>query len=407
MAFDSNQTDAVNRLVPLVPFLATGRQQFAGDLVRKSAKRQLTSSQFFWIEKLTAIALKRRADGVTPETPDTDADKSDKADKSSASSTGVDHAEVKRIVRSVLQSEGPTPAVMQDIAKTVLDTHLAVSVKAAQQGLDAKIANLVAAEVAKVAAKVVKIEVHKDGKAKVLEGHHHPKFSLLLRVCSTRQANGSPINVWVAGPAASGKTTAAHNVAKALDIPFHFNGAVSMAHELLGFVDAGGRYHRTAFREAFEKGGVYLFDEVDGSDNSPLLALNAALANDIMTFPDGQVKRHKDCIVIACANTWGLGATADYVGRAKIDAAFLSRFPVRILWDYDADLELKISGNVEFTRRVQKAREAARRSGLKVLICPRMSMAGSALVNAGFTSDEAADATFLANLNADQRRMIA
>lgn len=253
----------------------------------------------------------------------------------------------------------------------------------------------------------VRLEVVKaDSTIKSVSGHKHPAFAKLLRACCARAGDGYSPNVWLAGPAGSGKTTGARMVADALEIPFHFNGAIGMPHELLGFIDAGGTYHRTPFREAYEHGGVYLFDEVDGSDNAALLALNAALANGRATFPDGQVTRHPECRVIAAANTFGHGATAEYVGRSKIDAAFLSRFPVRIVWDYDAALEVAIAGNPDFARRVQGARERARNAGLKVLITPRDSIAGSALIAAGFDADEAAEMTYLGSLTAEQRRMV-
>lgn len=256
-------------------------------------------------------------------------------------------------------------------------------------------------------AQLVKIECKgPDGNTRAVEGHKHPKLETLLKACSARMANGFTPSVWLCGPAGSGKTHAAEQIAQAFGFAFRSNGALSMPHELLGFVDAAGNYHRTAFREAYEHGGVYLFDEVDGSDNAALLALNAALANGFATFPDGQIRRHHNCIIIAAANTFGLGATADYVGRAKIDAAFLSRFPVRIFWDYDSRLEIAISGNESFARRVQDAREKARKAGIKVLIDPRASQAGGALIAAGFTEDQAAEMTYLANLTPEQRRTV-
>ena len=245
-----------------------------------------------------------------------------------------------------------------------------------------------------------------DGQSRDVAGHQHPLFKTLLRAASSRMANGFAPNVWIAGPAGSGKTHAGHMLADALGLPFHLNGALSMAFELLGFIDAGGNYHRTPFREAYENGGVYMFDEVDGSDNAALLALNAALANGRAAFPDMAIKRHPNCIIIASANTWGLGATAEYVGRAKIDAAFLSRFPVRLNWQYDTALEVAISGHEGFARRVIAARERAAQAGVKVLIDPRASQAGAALIAAGMTSDEAANLTYLANLSADQRRIV-
>jgi hypothetical protein len=102
----------------------------------------------------------------------------------------------------------------------------------------------------------------------------------------------------------------------------------------------------------------------------------------------------------------GLGANADYVGRAKIDAAFLSRFPVRLDWQYDEVLERAICGNEDFASRVQRARERAKSAGIKVLITPRDSIAGAALIAAGMSSDEAAQVTYLANLSPEQRRII-
>lgn len=245
-----------------------------------------------------------------------------------------------------------------------------------------------------------------DGETREIGGHQHPQFKQLLIAATSQDANDRHPNIWLAGPAGSGKTHAVEQVAHAMGLSFHFNGAISNAFELLGFIDAGGTYHRTAFRNAFEAGGVYLFDEVDGSDNSAILALNAALANGACQFPDGMIKRHRDCVIMASANTHGLGATAEYVGRARIDGAFLDRFGVRFNWTYDNALELAISGNEAFARRVIAARERARAAGLKVLITPRASQAGAALIAAGMTSDEAAELTYLANLSADQRKIV-
>jgi cobaltochelatase CobS len=253
----------------------------------------------------------------------------------------------------------------------------------------------------------VRLEVKgHDGKTRHVEGHKHPRFLDLIKAASARMANGFVPNIWITGPAGSGKTHGGFMAAQALGRPFHLNGAISMPHELLGFIDAAGKYHRTPFREAYEHGGVYMFDEADGSDNAALLALNAALANGFATFPDARVERHPDCVIVATANTWGLGATADYVGRSKIDAAFLSRFPVRISWDYDTALEVAISGNEGFARRVIAARERARAAGLKVIIDPRASQAGAALIANGMTDDEAAAMTYLANLSKEQAAIV-
>jgi len=256
-------------------------------------------------------------------------------------------------------------------------------------------------------AVTVRIEVGRaDGSVGKVEGHSHPKLATLLRALSVKQANGFAVNVFLVGSTSSGKTHGAGQAAKALGRSFGAHGAMMMQHELMGFIDAPGKYHRTPFRDAFEHGGVVLLDEVDSWDASVTLSLNAALANGYASFPDGMIARHPDCIIIGGANTHGTGATAEYVGRNRLDSAFLSRFPVRIEWNPDPALEVAISGNPEFARRVQAARERARSAGLKHLIDARQMQAGAALIAAGFTSDEAADLTYLAGLSKEQRRMI-
>jgi len=240
----------------------------------------------------------------------------------------------------------------------------------------------------------------------VPEGHKHPKFETLLRAAASRQSDGYHPNIWIAGPAGSGKTTGGRQLAKALNLPFFFNGAVSMEHKLIGFRDAGGTYHSTPFREGYTIPAVYQFDDVDSSENSALLALNAALANGECDFADRLMPRHPDSIILATANTWGLGATADYVGRVKIDAAFLSRFPVKISWGYDSLFERAISTNPAWCDRVQAARAAVQKAGLKVIIDPRHTIAGAALIQSGFTPDQAAELTYLANIPQDKRSLL-
>jgi cobaltochelatase CobS len=253
----------------------------------------------------------------------------------------------------------------------------------------------------------VRIEVARaDGTTGKVTGHSHPKLATLLRALSGRQTNGYRVNVLLIGGTSSGKTHGAQQAAEAMGLSFGAHGAMSMQHELMGFIDASGHYHRTPFRDAFENGGEVILDELDSWDQCCTLALNACLANGYGSFPDGIVKRHPDCIIIAAANTTGTGATAEYSGRNKLDNAFLSRFPVKIQWDADAALEVAISGNPEFARRVQAARERARAAGLKHLIDARQMQAGATLIAAGFTSDEAADLTYLAGLSKEQRRMI-
>jgi hypothetical protein len=260
-----------------------------------------------------------------------------------------------------------------------------------KQSLDAEAVRAIVKEEAGLAP--IRVILAPPHKAEIDCGTQHRNFPSLLRKV------GAGCHVWLAGPAGTGKTTAAQNVAKALDLPFYFNGAIDSEHKLLGFTDAQGRIVSRPFRQAFQHGGVYLFDEVDASLPSALLAFNAALANGHCDFPDGNFEKHKDFRCIAAANTYGHGATHDYVGRAKMDAAFLDRF-VSVSWENDETLERHIAlANIadqttgsRWISHVQQCRAKAATAGLKVVISPRASINGCKLLQAGETWEETENA---------------
>jgi hypothetical protein len=298
-------------------------------------------------------------------------------------------------------------ALLEMLRKTI---GASVDADQVRQIVDATIqekAESIAKELKRLVHPVTRVElVTPSGDVKPFDDAVHPNFPKLLRMAQARDALGHHLNIFLSGEASSGKTTACKQLAEALDRKWYFNGAISMPHEMLGFIDAGGNYHRTPFRDAYEHGGVYTFDEVDRSDPVALLAVNPHLANGVASFPDAQIQRHKDCLIICTANTWGNGASSDYCGATKLDAAFLSRFPARLSWNIDPVFETAVSGNENWARRVQMAREKARAAGLKVMIDVRMTLGGAALIAAGLSEDEAAEATYLANITPDQRRMI-
>lgn len=216
-------------------------------------------------------------------------------------------------------------------------------------------------------------------------GVQHKQFAELYEV--TMALPPQRRNIWLAGPAGSGKTTATEKMAEALGLEYEYNGAIDTEYKLSGYMNAQGEYVDTAFYRAWTQGKVYTFDEVDASLPGAVLAFNGALSGGgIASFPCGPRKRHPNCVIYACANTWGLGGTAQYVGRMKQDLAFLDRF-VPIEWEYDEAFESALANNDDWVKVVHKTRQLMRENGAEMIVSPRASMAGADLLRAGISKD--------------------
>ncbi len=225
------------------------------------------------------------------------------------------------------------------------------------------------------------IEITDKHEKRKVEGLHHYLLPSLIKKASLKT------NLMLVGPAGSGKTTLAHQIAVALGVDFYFNGAISSEYKLTGFIDAQGRIVSTAFRKAYENGGLYLFDEIDASMSDALLAFNAALANGHMDFPDGTIKRHEKFYCIAAANTFGKGADRIYVGRNCLDAASLNRFAM-INIDYDEKLERELASNDHWTSKVQRIRKNVAEHKIKHVVSPRASIEGAKWLANGIPESE-------------------
>lgn len=218
-------------------------------------------------------------------------------------------------------------------------------------------------------------------------GIQHKHFEVLLQASSARDTSGNRRNIWLFGPAGTGKTTASINVAKALGLNYIILAKLETAYQIWGYNSADGTYIPTLFRKAWEHGGVIILDEIDGFSSQASLALNGALANGVCSFPDKMVSRHPDCLVIAGANTTGLGGTDEYVGRTKLDAATLDRFDF-IPWPIDDALESHMSSCHAWLNIVRVVRANVKSVGLKnVLITPRATIHGEALLKQGLSVD--------------------
>jgi len=168
------------------------------------------------------------------------------------------------------------------------------------------------------------------------------------------------IPVALVGPKGTGKSTLAAQIANLLDAPFGmvsmtaatppsaFNGRPRIADDgtsaLVQALIAAGRTDDalllalkakengdtvvSQFEKIYGGGGVFLFDEMDASDENLLLLVNAALANgQFANAATGKIiTRHEDFIPMAGMNTLGLGSGRSYNSRNRLDAATLDRW---------------------------------------------------------------------------------
>jgi cobaltochelatase CobS len=238
-----------------------------------------------------------------------------------------------------------------------------------------------------LAGEVRPLEIRLPDKTKKVKGLRHKQFENLLRAT----AIGQP--VLLVGPAGTGKTQGGAEAADALSLSFHSIsvGSQTSKSDLVGYMDGGGTYRRTQFRDAYENGGLFLLDEADAGNSNVLILLNAALSNGYMAFPDGMIQRHRDFRMIATANTYGNGASRQYVGRNQLDAATLDRFTV-LNWDIDDKIETAMAGSHETGPKWLAAVRAVRarvqeQLELRVVISPRATLRGAQLLEAGMDFD--------------------
>ncbi|CAB4195227.1 ATPase-like protein [uncultured Caudovirales phage] len=250
--------------------------------------------------------------------------------------------------------EDVTPRAPQPTVKTVGgDANDALAALRGLLGvqIDAdSVRQLVLDEVKKAMDKspVVKIEVTRpDGTEWKADGHVRPEFQDIMTTAMCG------LNILLVGPAGSGKTHLAHQVAQALGREFASISCTAGMSEsaLQGWMlpsDGGAfNYVPSDFVRMYEDGGVFLFDEVDAADPNTLLFINQALANGSFFLPQRKgatkVLRHTDFVCIAAANTFGTGANMVYAGRERLDESTLDRFRAgTVMLDYDKAFERKV-----------------------------------------------------------------
>jgi cobaltochelatase CobS len=240
--------------------------------------------------------------------------------------------------------------------------------------------------------------------------------------------------VFLVGPAASGKSTIARQIAEDMGLPCYTESGHELltAYDLLGFATANGDHKVTKLNRAIEFGGVFLMDEMDAMNAAALVAINnvAALrAGEKVWLGDREITVHPDFHMIGGGNTWGRGANGAYVTRQVIDAATLDRFAC-IEFGYDAHLEylsagIPVPANVPVPPRykrgsavtdadvtawvsdVQRYRDAFLSAGIEdAMVTPRASIMGAKMLRAGIHADYVLASLVRKGLSDDEWRSV-
>lgn len=215
------------------------------------------------------------------------------------------------------------------------------------------------------AGTVINININGREETRETEKVYHDKFA---SICE-KIANGENIYLW--GPAGTGKNVIAEQVAETLGLENYYYNTLYTKYDVTGFMDANGNFVRTVMYNFLksEKPALLFFDEMDNSQAEAMIAVNDLLASGKMTFANGEtLYLNKDKHIIAAGNTDGRGATEEYNGRYKMDESTRSRFWfVKI--DYCRKIEESIVGNsTEILEFVDKLRTACEQTGIKLIL---------------------------------------
>lgn len=239
----------------------------------------------------------------------------------------------------------------------------------------AKVREIVAEELSKLVATDAKKAAKVIEAAKKHNGKKNEVYCAKFQRIVAKVSRGN--NVYLYGPAGSGKSHTAEQVAEALGLDFYGQTTIQFAHDVRGYGDAGGNYQDTPFYKAFAFGGLYFQDEYDRSNAEAAIVLNSALANGWYDFPIvGRVEAHPNFRFMAAGNTLMTGPDEEYITGQEIDPSSRDRFAYFFEVDYSHEVELHIAHNNEsIVSFVEDVRQAVKQTGIKHVVSYRATAA--------------------------------
>lgn len=293
--------------------------------------------------------------------------------------------------------------------------------QAAPQALDADAVRRIVADC--VAASTPTRIVHVVGTVELLptEATDNPlaiKWAKLIAAnIQARKANPIVPRIvpLLVGPAGSGKTTIARQIARLLSKTCTVVACHEQADESLFFgrcipniATGAADYKAGAMHDSLESGRLVCIDEIDALPAGTAVALNALLESRTYTRADGkQATISDDAVIVATANTWGSGASPVYCGRNQLDAATLDRFSPAFV-DYDSGLEASIAASYgQAALAGEFGRMRANLGTMRRVLSTRKLAQECALVAAGMSTTEARAVTLAGWTDAERRQVSA
>jgi len=249
-------------------------------------------------------------------------------------------------------TRGVQPGSIEELVVEALKPRISETVKELSTDLTEQMKKMV--HKAENAMKPLTIHVKDKPVIDLTDELTHPAFPEVFEALHYKN------NVCLVGPAGTGKSTLVQQVWNKLagqnDMnpkeTFQYIGCSAGLSEaqLLGKMDAHGKYHMGLAVDRFENGGLTLWDEADAMDGNAGLIRNAMLdGQGYIAVPNRTENpiawKHDSYFDASCMNTFGDGQDFTYSGRGQQDSATLDRLgDTTIFIDYDPSLEKALIG---------------------------------------------------------------
>lgn len=254
-------------------------------------------------------------------------------------------------------------AVSDKIKNEVTDEVMTLAV-----GLEERVQDMIST--AEDMVKPITIEVKDKPTITITDEMVHPKFDEVFESLYYKNL------VCLVGPAGTGKSTLVKQVwdklAPSIDMSvndYQYIGCSAGLSEaqLLGKMDAHGKYHTGLAVDKFENGGINVWDEADAMDSNAGLIRNAMLdGQGYIAVPNRTENplawKHDNYFDATIMNTFGDGQDFSYAGRGQQDSATLDRLgDVTIFIDYDKGLEKKLANDDKWSAMLWELRNRMNR----------------------------------------------